>query len=85
MLGMQELIIILLIVVLLFGAKRIPEIMSGVGKGIKTFKRAMDDEEPPQTLPPPSSTGPNASGSSPSAPAGTVAKDEPSAKKIEPK
>lgn len=48
MLGMQELIIILLIVVLLFGGKRIPEIMSGLGKGIKSFKKAVDgqDESP---------------------------------------
>ncbi|MBM4325557.1 MAG: twin-arginine translocase TatA/TatE family subunit [Deltaproteobacteria bacterium] len=43
--GPWELIVILLIVVMLFGAKRIPEIMGGVGKGIKTFKKAMDGED----------------------------------------
>lgn len=45
MLGMQELLVILVIVVLVFGAKRIPEIMSGLGKGIRTFKKAMDGED----------------------------------------
>ena len=44
--GPWELIIILLIVVMLFGAKRIPEIMGGVGKGIRVFKKTMDGEEP---------------------------------------
>ena len=45
--GTQELIIILLIVVLLFGAKKIPELAKGLGSGIKNFKKAMkeDDEE----------------------------------------
>ncbi len=47
MLGVQELIIILLIVVLVFGGKRIPEIMSGLGKGIKSFKKAVDGEDDP--------------------------------------
>jgi sec-independent protein translocase protein TatA len=42
-LGPTELIIILLIVVLLFGAKKIPEIAKGLGKGIKDFKGAMKD------------------------------------------
>jgi sec-independent protein translocase protein TatA len=43
--GTQELIIILLIVVLLFGAKKIPELAKGMGKGIKEFKSAMNEEE----------------------------------------
>jgi len=38
-----HLIIILLAIVVLFGAKRIPEIMGGLGKGIKEFKKAMND------------------------------------------
>lgn len=42
-LGPTELIIILLIVILLFGAKKIPEIAKGLGKGIKDFKGAMKD------------------------------------------
>ena len=44
-------LIILLIVVLLFGAKKIPELAKGLGKGIKTFKDEMnnDDEVPKNT------------------------------------
>lgn len=44
--GPWELIIVLLIVVMVFGAKRIPEIMGGLGKGIKTFKKTMESDEP---------------------------------------
>lgn len=45
--GGQELLIILAIVVLLFGAKKIPELAKGLGKGIKNFKAEMknDDDE----------------------------------------
>lgn len=43
--GGTELIVILLIVVLLFGAKKIPELASGLGKGIKNFKGAMNEDE----------------------------------------
>lgn len=39
----QELIPILLIVVIIFGAKRLPEIGSGLGKGIKSFKKSMKE------------------------------------------
>ena len=45
--GPTELIVILLIVLVIFGAKRIPEIMGGVGKGIKDFKQAVDSDESP--------------------------------------
>ena len=38
--GGQELLIILAIVIVLFGAKKIPELASGLGKGIKEFKKA---------------------------------------------
>ncbi|HMK37126.1 MAG TPA: twin-arginine translocase TatA/TatE family subunit [Desulfomonilaceae bacterium] len=52
--GPSELILILLIVVMIFGAKRIPEIMSGIGQGIKSFKKAVDeDEQTTPTTPPP--------------------------------
>ncbi len=46
--GPQELIIILVVVVLLFGGSKIPELMKGLGKGIKEFKNASkaDDTEP---------------------------------------
>jgi sec-independent protein translocase protein TatA len=50
-LGPTELIIILLIVVLLFGAKKIPEIAKGLGKGIKDFKGAMKDGDAPADEP----------------------------------
>lgn len=43
--GMPELIIIMLIVLLLFGAKKIPELMSGLGKGVKSFKKGMKEVE----------------------------------------
>ena len=39
-LGMQELLLILLLVVLLFGAKKIPELAKGLGRGIREFKDA---------------------------------------------
>jgi sec-independent protein translocase protein TatA len=41
-LGVQELIVIFLIVMVLFGAKKLPEIGRGLGKGIREFKRATD-------------------------------------------
>ena len=36
--GMQEILVIALIVLLLFGGKKIPELMKGIGKGVKNFK-----------------------------------------------
>ena len=36
--GMQEVLLIVLVVVLLFGGKKIPELMHGIGKGVKSFK-----------------------------------------------
>lgn len=38
--GMPEILVILLIVVLLFGARKIPELMRGLGSGIREFKKA---------------------------------------------
>ncbi|MEA2060132.1 MAG: twin-arginine translocase TatA/TatE family subunit [Thermodesulfobacteriota bacterium] len=38
--GMPELIIILVIIIIIFGAGKLPELGSGIGKGIKNFKRA---------------------------------------------
>ncbi len=43
--GMQEVLIIALIVLLLFGGKKIPELMNGLGKGVKSFKDGMKDIE----------------------------------------
>jgi sec-independent protein translocase protein TatA len=42
-LGVQELLVIFLIVLILFGAKKIPDIAQGLGRGIRDFKRAMKD------------------------------------------
>lgn len=44
-LGMQELIILLVIVVILFGAKRLPEIGGGIGRAIKNFKKATSEPD----------------------------------------
>lgn len=43
-LGTQEIIIILIIVLLLFGGKKIPELMKGLGRGVKEFKDASKGE-----------------------------------------
>ena len=64
--GMQELMVIFLIVLLLFGADRIPALARGLGKGVREFKRVVnnanteiqramdiDEQEPPPRRPPP--------------------------------
>ncbi|MBR6656118.1 MAG: twin-arginine translocase TatA/TatE family subunit [Alistipes sp.] len=43
--GWQEILIIALIVLLLFGGKKIPELMKGLGKGVRSFKEGMKDIE----------------------------------------
>ena len=43
--SMGHWLIVLAVIVLLFGAKKIPELAKGVGKGIKTFKKEMSDDE----------------------------------------
>ena len=45
-LGMQEVLVIALIVLLLFGGKKIPELMKGLGKGVKSFKDGMNETSP---------------------------------------
>ena len=62
-LSFSHILILLLILVLVFGAKRIPEIGSSIGKGIKEFKRGLKDVDssesaPPVAPPPPSSEAP---------------------------
>lgn len=42
--GPQEIVIVLVIVLLLFGGRKIPELMKGLGKGIKEFKDASKEE-----------------------------------------
>jgi sec-independent protein translocase protein TatA len=44
-LGYQELMIILVIVLLLFGAQKLPELARGLGKSVSEFKRAQNDAE----------------------------------------
>ncbi len=41
-LGMPEVIVIMLVVLLLFGGKKVPELMKGLGKGIRSFKDGMN-------------------------------------------
>lgn len=41
--GTGEIIIVALVVLLLFGGKKIPELMRGLGKGVKSFKEGMND------------------------------------------
>ena len=69
-LGMWEILVILLVVLLLFGAKRLPEMGSSIGKGIREFKRSIADtqdaimntDEQRQNLPPrPDAQQPNPS------------------------
>lgn len=43
--GPWEIVIIALIVLLLFGGKKIPELMKGLGKGVKSFKQGMNEVE----------------------------------------
>ena len=43
-LGMQEILIIAFVVLLLFGGKKIPELMKGLGKGVKIFKEGMNEK-----------------------------------------
>jgi sec-independent protein translocase protein TatA len=47
-LGIPELVVILMIVVLIFGASRLPELGRGIGKGIKNFKDATKDGSKPE-------------------------------------
>jgi len=53
--GMPELIIILIIILIIFGAGKLPEIGAGIGKGIKNFKKATQEaqQEAQEELSPP--------------------------------
>lgn len=44
-LGMPELLIVVLIIVILFGSKKIPELAKGLGQGIRNFKEGIRDDE----------------------------------------
>lgn len=43
--GMQEVLLITLVVLLFFGGKKIPELMKGIGKGVRSFKDGMNNVE----------------------------------------
>ena len=60
-LSFSHILILLLVLVLVFGAKRIPEIGSSLGQGIKEFKRSLkeatgDDPSPPRSVQPPAAS-----------------------------
>lgn len=44
-LGMQEMLLIALVVLLFFGGKKIPELMKGLGKGVRSFKEGINNME----------------------------------------
>ena len=44
--GLQEILIIALVVLLFFGGKKIPELMKGLGKGVRSFKEGMKEVDP---------------------------------------
>jgi len=44
-LGVRELIIILAVIILLFGGRKIPELIRGIGRGIREFKEAKNDKK----------------------------------------
>lgn len=46
-LGIPEMLVILFIIILIFGANRLPDIGRGIGKGIRNFKESMRDENQP--------------------------------------
>ncbi|MBA3271026.1 MAG: twin-arginine translocase TatA/TatE family subunit [Acidobacteria bacterium] len=48
--GLPEMVIILLIIILIFGASRLPEIGKGIGQGIKNFKGSVKDTDESNTL-----------------------------------
>ena len=45
--GTTEIVVILAVVLLLFGGKKIPELMNGLGKGVKSFKDGMNGKDEP--------------------------------------
>ncbi len=46
-LGLPELLIILLIVIIIFGANKLPQLGKGIGQGLRNFKESIKGEEPP--------------------------------------
>ena len=48
--GLTEIILVLLVIVLLFGGRKIPELMKGIGQGMKEFKKASKVEDEPEKM-----------------------------------
>ena len=48
MIGYTEIVLIVVLVLLLFGGKKIPELMRGIGKGVKSFRDGMDGKAEPE-------------------------------------
>ena len=48
--GFQEILLVLLIILLLYGGKKVPEMMRGLGKGVKAFKDGMHEVEPKEEV-----------------------------------
>ena len=46
MIGPWQVVLIILVILLLFGGRKIPELMKGLGQGMKEFKKATKDEDP---------------------------------------
>lgn len=44
-LGLQEILVIALVILLFFGGRKIPELMRGLGRGVRSFKEGMNDSE----------------------------------------
>lgn len=66
--GTSELLIILVVIFLLFGAKRLPELGRGLGEGMRSFRDALkgqDPQNPPPSTPPVATTQPPQNGDKP--------------------
>lgn len=70
--GFWELLLIFIVIFLIFGGKKVPEIMGDIGKGIRTFKKSMESGEEPLSRPE-AATPPKA------LPSGESGKDNPGA------
>ena len=62
-LGFTEILLILVVVILLFGAKRLPELGAGLGEGIKNFKKGYRESKSIDVTPPDPTTPPSSDSS----------------------
>jgi sec-independent protein translocase protein TatA len=66
--SLPHILILLLIIVILFGGKKIPEVMRGLGSGIREFREGMKGNDQPPTNPPASTPTPTATNAPPQTP-----------------